>query len=62
MACPEPGNKSPFSAFTMVLYLGFKDGWPDLAYGISVVWALDPNLQSKGDDLQTRMCLEEEAI
>jgi hypothetical protein len=44
MACPKPCNKSPFSAFTMPLYLVFRGRWPDLAYGISGVWALGPKL------------------
>jgi hypothetical protein len=42
MACPKPCNKSPFSAVTMPLYLGFMGRWPDLAYGISGVWAFGP--------------------
>jgi hypothetical protein len=44
MAYPEPCNKSPFSAFTMTLCLAFRGEWPDLAFGISGVWALDPKL------------------
>jgi hypothetical protein len=32
-ACPEPCNKVPFSAFTTPLYLAFRGGWQDLAYG-----------------------------
>jgi hypothetical protein len=44
-ACPESCNKPPFSAFTMPLYLAFRSRWPDLAYGISGVWALGPKLQ-----------------
>jgi hypothetical protein len=43
--CPQPCNKPPFFAFTMPLYLIFRDGWPDLASGISAVWALGPKLQ-----------------
>jgi hypothetical protein len=39
MACLEVCNKSPFSAFTMPLYLVFGDGWLNLAYGVSGVWA-----------------------
>jgi hypothetical protein len=36
---------SLFSAFTVTLYLMFRVGWPDLAYGISGFWALGPKLQ-----------------
>jgi hypothetical protein len=42
--CPEPCNKPPFLAITMPLYLVFKGGWPDLAYGISEVRASLPLL------------------
>jgi hypothetical protein len=45
MACPELYNKPPFSIFTMPLYLAFRGRWPDLAYGISAVWAFGPKLQ-----------------
>jgi hypothetical protein len=34
MACPAPCNESPFSAFTMTLYLVFRGGWPDLVYNL----------------------------
>jgi hypothetical protein len=44
MACSELCNKPPFSAFTMLLYLVFRGRWPDLADGISGVWALGPKL------------------
>jgi hypothetical protein len=46
MACPKPCNKCPFSAFTKPLYLVFRGRWPNLAYGISGVWALGPKLAS----------------
>jgi hypothetical protein len=29
----------------MPLYFAFKGRWPDLAYGITGVWTLDPKLQ-----------------
>jgi hypothetical protein len=41
--CTKPCNQSPFFAFTMPLYLAFRGGWLDLAYGISGVWALVQN-------------------
>jgi hypothetical protein len=44
MACPEPCNKFPFSAFTVALSLAFKGEWLDLAYGISGIWVLSPKL------------------
>jgi hypothetical protein len=43
-ASPELCDKPSFSAFTMPLYLVFRGGWLDLAYGISGVWALGPKL------------------
>jgi hypothetical protein len=43
--CPGPWNKLPFSAFTMPLYLSFRGGWPNLAHGISGVWALGQKLR-----------------
>jgi hypothetical protein len=44
-ACPELCNTSPFSAFTMPLYLVFRGRLPELPYGISGVWVLGPKLQ-----------------
>jgi hypothetical protein len=44
MACLDPCNKSPFSTFTILLYLALSDGWPGLAYGLSGVWTLGPKL------------------
>jgi hypothetical protein len=38
-------NKPSFSALTMPLFLAFRGRWPDLAYGISGIWALGPKLQ-----------------
>jgi hypothetical protein len=38
---------SPLSVFTRPRYLVFRGGWPDLAYGISGVWALGPKLRGQ---------------
>jgi hypothetical protein len=35
MAYPKPCNKPSFSAFTMPLFLAFRERWPDLAHGIT---------------------------
>jgi hypothetical protein len=47
--CLEPCKKSPFSSFAMPLHLAFRGRWPDLAYGLSRVWALGPKLQFQWD-------------
>jgi hypothetical protein len=49
IACPKPCNSTPFSALAMSLYLVFRGPWPDLAYGISEVWALDLKFWFQGD-------------
>jgi hypothetical protein len=54
--CPEPYHKPPFSAaFTRPLDWGFRDEWPDLAYGISGVWALGPKLWFQNQHKRTQV-------
>jgi hypothetical protein len=56
MACPELCNKPPFSAFTRPLHLVSRDGWPDLACGISGDQALDPKLRFNFGGGSSRVC------
>jgi hypothetical protein len=58
--CSKLCNKFPFPAFTTPLYLGFRDGWPDLANGISGVWVLGPKPRFQNQN-EWVYCVKQEA-